>query len=117
MVDHKYLDWNIINYPQYYLNITNDIKLNTPKYSILPDADKIKVWAVLFLSYALDELDNNDDKFLIVDNAYAELNYPDFMKGVVTYMPAEDENPSADNLLKRIMNLREKLAMETLITR
>ncbi|AXH00908.1 DUF2247 family protein (plasmid) [Deinococcus wulumuqiensis] len=57
----------------------------------------IREWACLFLSNLWDSRADTRDPFTIIDEIYAELDYPEFMAHLVTYMPSVDGWRSEDH--------------------
>jgi len=61
-------------------------------------ADPKDVLAGIFLSWLLQNAADQDVIFSGMDNLYADLDYPEEMKSLATYMPSKDPEPSSEKL-------------------
>ena len=68
-----------------------------------------ELWRAVALKWAIEHCSNTDrELFDEIDSIYADFDYPEDMKGIVSFMPG-DENSNASTLRQKIMDFYHQI--------
>jgi hypothetical protein len=72
--------------------LANDLLHSLANKDLSPATDTTKPWIFLLLSFLFEHQENYDDPLEIVEELYADFNYPEEISSLVRYMPPPKES-------------------------